>query len=311
MTLFLGLTIGTSMYGLQTVAKSGNFPWCTSEPHECKDFHRLRSKETVFHFKQNKTSHSGKLVVFTALFGDLDNLRRQPQEDGVDYLCFTDRKKYAMKEEVLEGWKIVSIERLPGLDGRRMNRHVKLLPHLYLRVDVTRSLYIDGTIDLAKKPSVVFQFFLPPGQDYNFGHCLHPQQRRNWKEEIHAAIRSGRGDKELLIAQKKAYEHRKISLYAWKGLWANYVLARRHSPQMRAFSELWWNELVEYSERDQIGLAAALHEDTIAHKKYRVRQRRVACDQTDLFRRREHSLYEGSAVYQHHQNEQIPYTLNL
>eukprot|EP01138_Halocafeteria_seosinensis_P004069 gb/GECG01004161.1/.p1 GENE.gb/GECG01004161.1/~~gb/GECG01004161.1/.p1 ORF type:complete len:311 (+),score=24.53 gb/GECG01004161.1/:1-933(+) len=255
---------------------------------------------------------NGRLVVFTALFGHIDDLRKQPQEDGIDYLCFTDRTEYVNDENgFVRGWKIVYVERLPNLDGRRMNRHIKLLPHLYLDRNVTRSLYIDGTVDLKMQPSKVFDYFLPSEQDYNFGHGLHPEGRLNWKDEIRVTIERGRGDKDLLAAQEKAYQNRNISLSAWKGLWANFALARRHSPAMQEFSKLWWNELLQYSERDQVGLAGALHEDSVVQKKYRISQRRVPCGPTGnkAIRKRLHSWYKEPAADRPRHGNQVPYVI--
>ena len=255
----------------------------------------------------NADEKTDRLVVFTALFGHLDDLRKQPEEEGVDYICFTDRKEYG--RGVVEGWKIIYIDRLANLDGRRMNRHVKILPHLYLDRNVTRSLYIDATIDLKKRPWTVFNFFLPPQRRYNFGHNLHPERRRNWKDEVRVTIERGRGNKTLLLIQEEAYERRNVSLTAWKGFFTNFLLARIHSVEMREFSELWWNELVQYSERDQVGLAGALHEDSVVQRKYRIRQRRVPCwlIGNAVFRKRLHSLYKGSLIYQRARRGKIPY----
>ncbi|MEP2131598.1 MAG: hypothetical protein ABJI77_10615, partial [Algoriphagus sp.] len=92
-----------------------------------------------------------RLVVYTALFGDYDQLRDPKGEfDFVDFVCFTDQKCI-----VSNVWdiRLVSKDELSSIE---LNRMYKFLPHLFLK-EYEISLYIDSNILIKKEASELFQ----------------------------------------------------------------------------------------------------------------------------------------------------------
>jgi hypothetical protein len=87
-----------------------------------------------------------KLVVYTALFGDFDDLI-EPKEkfEGCDFICFTDQKHLAS-----DVWEIRLIEEC-DLPPNMMNRKYKILPHLFLS-QYEWSLYVDANIAILSNP---------------------------------------------------------------------------------------------------------------------------------------------------------------
>lgn len=201
-------------------------------------------------------------VVFTALFGPRDGLRRQVKEPGVPYFCFTDNETAATLKP--SGWQIVIIPTFPELDQRRMSRHVKLMPQKYLPKSTRFSIWIDGTIEFKQKPSKVVQFYLPEESHANFATNWHPLKRAGWKAEVLDRLQLGQDNPDELMQQWQEYNERGVPQY--EGLWENNVLVRAETPQVHAFNELWWKEYSTHSPRDQIAMAAALYQDQSVDK---------------------------------------------
>ncbi|HCJ1226365.1 TPA: DUF616 domain-containing protein, partial [Klebsiella pneumoniae] len=93
------------------------------------------------------------IVVYTALFGDYDELIEIPEGmHKCDFICFTDQKI-----ENKKGWEIIKIENSSGSNVLQ-NRKYKILPHVFLS-EYEYSVYIDSNIRLLKSPeSLVIKY---------------------------------------------------------------------------------------------------------------------------------------------------------
>lgn len=188
-----------------------------------------------------------KLVVYTALFGNYDDLI-EPKEkfEGCDFICFTDQKHLTS-----DIWEIRLIEE-SDLPPNMMNRKYKILPHLFLS-EYEWSLYVDANIailgnsmDLANKYLSMYDMAVPK----HFARdCVYDEA------------------KECVILGKTKYEETKKQMNTYEkegfpknfGLGENNMLFRKHNSEkvLKLMNE-WWEELNTQTKRDQLSLAYVL-----------------------------------------------------
>lgn len=176
-------------------------------------------------------------VVYTAIFGDYDELREPRRPDRrVRYICFTDNPHLRSR-----AWDI----RYCRSDGDPLfqAKRFKCLAHEVLRCE--HSLWIDGRIRLDDLHGV-----------FERGQCdlalhRHPRRRCIYEEAAHCRL-IGRGDPQRIdetVARFRAAGHPERA-----GLWSTGIILRRHSEATREFNEAWWHEIVQGTSRDQISL---------------------------------------------------------
>ncbi|MEP1087382.1 MAG: glycosyltransferase domain-containing protein [Reichenbachiella sp.] len=189
-----------------------------------------------------------RLVVYTALFGDYDQLRDPKGEfDFVDFVCFTDQKCI-----VSNVWdiRLVSKDELSSIE---LNRMYKFLPHLFLK-EYEISLYIDSNILIKKEASELFQQLID--SEYKFALPKH-FARNCIYQEAKIIIQSKKGNVDIVNSQMRGY--RDEGFPEEFGLTENGLLFRRHNdPQVIECMELWWNEFFHKSKRDQLSLMYVL-----------------------------------------------------
>ena len=183
--------------------------------------------------------NTGRIAVYTALFGGYDRLQ-EPTFDtaGTDFICFTDDVGLVSRR-----WQVVHVP-LTGAPGM-MNRHVKLHPHLYLP-DYEISVYVDANLRVVRDPSELVDTYLA---SHSFAAPRH-HLRNCVYDEIRACVDVRKADAGAAAAQTQRY--RDIGYPAGNGLSENRVLLRRHrDPQVMALMEAWWAELRAGVPRDQ------------------------------------------------------------
>lgn len=183
-----------------------------------------------------------RLVVYTALFGDYDDLIDPPEKfEGCDFICFTDQKH--LKSNI---WDIRLVEEC-NLPPNMMNRRYKILPHLFLS-DYDKSLYIDANITILRKPKILNDKYTCK---FNF---IAPKHfaRDSIYDEAYVLIRSGRVDIKKLYIQ--TYRYLKSGYRCQNSMAENNILFREHN-KLKEFSEYWWDVFCGGVLRDQLSLA--------------------------------------------------------
>lgn len=179
--------------------------------------------------------------MYTALFGDYDDLHDIPKEGDFlcDYICFTDNQNLTSNT-----WEIKIVD--AHLPPNMMNRMFKLLPHKYLD-GYEASLYVDANFSLKQDLFHFMDSYLNSG---DFMVPKHPVRSCIYSEGL-ACLMSGKVDFNVLVCQLKRYVE--AGFPAEFGLAANSILLRRHnSPIIISFMNNWWKELQGYSQRDQL-----------------------------------------------------------
>lgn len=192
-----------------------------------------------------------KLVVYTVLVGDKEPLNdplrvlgdRRETDLDLSFVCFTDNT--ALRSDV---WEFRPIPERP-IPPDRLSRLPKALPHLMFP-DHTWSLYIDNTVvfrrlpnsgDLGQEAEAVFRAFRHPWRT-----C--PQ------DEADVVVRSGLDEAGRVGGQCRFYDGR-TPLADIQQLTAGTTLLRRHDDaRVRAFGEMWWEQILLFSARDQLSL---------------------------------------------------------
>ena len=188
-----------------------------------------------------------KLVVYTALFGDYDDLI-DPKEnfEGCDFICFTDQKHLAS-----DIWEIRYVEE-SDLPSNMMNRKYKILPHLFLS-EYEWSMYVDANIKILNNPFELANKYLAK---HDFAMPKHFARDCVYDEA-----------KVCVIAGKSKYNetNKQMNKYNDKGfpenfgLGENNILLRKHNSKntIKLMTD-WWKELNTQTKRDQLSLAYVL-----------------------------------------------------
>lgn len=196
-----------------------------------------------------------KFVVYTALFGDYDNLIDPKKKyEGCDFVCFTDQKH--LQSDI---WDIRIIEDI-DLPLNMMNRRYKILPHLFLK-DYEYSLYIDSNITLLNNPFNLFEKYLKdniiavPNHGRRF--CIY--------EEAKKCIEMGKVDEIVANSQMAYYEadgYPKLN-----GLAEMNIIFRQHNNyKIIKLMEDWWEQLNKFSKRDQLSFCYVAWKNNINYK---------------------------------------------
>jgi len=176
-------------------------------------------------------------VIYTAIFGGFDKLSSSVVNKNVKYICFTD------KEIKCPPWEIVVVKPEYGL--RRENRKYKILSHKFFE-DYDYSIYIDGDYTVMCNLLPYIKKWLGENdiavQKHPVRSCLY--------EEALTCIGQRKDKKEIIIKQIQKYKREGYP--PRNGLTDNAFIIRRHTPQIKKFNEMWWNEVRNHSFRDQI-----------------------------------------------------------
>lgn len=187
-------------------------------------------------------SNKNKLVVYTALFGDYDELRDPPELfDDCIFVCFTDDA--ALTSDI---WDVRVVDESESSDILK-NRKYKLLPHRYFK-EYEMSLYVDSNIRIIKNPVSLIDSTL-----LNYDMVIPSHfSRDSIYDEAKTLIRSGRVD--VLKLYKQTIRYILGGFLNQEKMGENNIIFRRHNKIIN-FSEYWWNEFVSGVYRDQISLS--------------------------------------------------------
>lgn len=180
-------------------------------------------------------------VVNATFFGKekpgMIKLPEQPQFNNVEY------KFYTNKPEMIEGssWDIIRIKQEDNL--RKKAREIKTNIHTF-EPNSDYWLWIDNNCQLQVDPNE----FLPYLSDCDIVVMPHPE-RNNIIEEAKILYEwKPNQSKGIQEAINKYYEEG----YIPSDLYETKVLMRRNTEKIREFNKIWWNQIQNFSIRDQI-----------------------------------------------------------
>lgn len=192
-----------------------------------------------------------KLAIYTVLIGTKEELNNPLHYLGtaansdleLDFICFTDNPNLTSPI-----WNIRLIKSTP-IPPEKLSRQPKALPHRLLP-DHEFSLYIDNTVVFKRLPCLA-DIGDPTG-------AVFKAFRHPWRscplDEADIVVKSGLDQADTVAAQI-AFYNRYDPLENIRQLTAGTVLLRRHHhPDIIKFGELWWEQILLFSKRDQLSL---------------------------------------------------------
>lgn len=184
-----------------------------------------------------------KIIVYTCNFGKYETVKPLKFVDPrVNYILFTDESSLKV-----DGWTTVVIDS-EIVNPRRKSRLPKILPHKYLPPhDI--SIYLDSSLSLKESDILKLVDMCLGFSDI----ALYPHNERNCVyDEINYCMNiesARRVDKQICLgAIKKLLD---INYPRGAGLFENGFIIRRNNKLINELNEIWWDEYMKGSERDQ------------------------------------------------------------
>ena len=149
-----------------------------------------------------------------------------------------------------------------------MTRYIKLFPHLFFK-DYELSIYFDGSFSLNGDLNELLLRILNPSFDLYF--LQHPERNKIF-QEFSAVIISKKETREVIDIIEKRYIEENFPDKL--GLTENCIIIRKHNKKnIIKLMEVWWNEIKNYSYRDQLSLNYAIWKLNLKIKIYYLSKR--------------------------------------
>jgi GT2 family glycosyltransferase len=210
------------------------------------EFERVRTSDISAYQRAVGERHGkrGRIAVVTAITGSFDALLLPNYlEPEIDYFCVTN--------SVFDGYGVFRLTPCPYLDAdpRRTSRYVKTnLLRLFPGYDFV--VWVDANVLVRKKIADFVAAVETSG--CQIGAISHPL-RASYCEEASEVIAQKLDDSEVITAQVNRYEG--IDGLAEANLIeSNFMVFDGRDRKTMEFQRLWWNEINQYSRRDQISI---------------------------------------------------------
>lgn len=193
-----------------------------------------------------------KIVIYTALFGNYDNLIEPHSEfEHCDFVCFTD------DDSVISNvWKIILVEN-KTLYPNMQNRYYKLHPNVFFQ-DYEFSMYIDSNVMMWNSPFDLISKYMT---EFSIAAPAHPH-RNCLYQEANEVIRLGKASSEIVNSQME--EYKSLGFPRDFGLCEMNVIIRKHNDiHIINLMNDWWVELNTKSQRDQLSFCFTIWKNKI------------------------------------------------
>ena len=207
-----------------------------------KNMNFNRDEMTDYEFEGTIPKGYRKVVVYSCLIGDYDQVSTFNKQKGYDYILFTDLKikntnwsVFPIPDEVLK----------LNVSDIKKQRYIKIHPHKFFR-NYDLSLYIDanyvikGDLDdyLINTLNPIDHIYIP-----------HLQFGKGIKQAIEKAIENKLDDSNLLKEVMDRYN--KLNILSKSGIVNAGLIIRKHNTKdCIKLMEKWWEEVRDYSHVD-------------------------------------------------------------
>ena len=177
------------------------------------------------------------MIVYTCITNNKDLLHTMPEEEGVKYVCFSEKP---LPNKQWEHRKLEYHDKNP----RRVARWHKTHPHtLFPDEDIT--IWIDGSLRMLEKPS----YYASKLNNSFIGSRPHPTRDCIYQEMQAVKYFNYETDDNLL----RIYRRLKMMKYPENnGLAETGLLVRKNNDEATKFNEEWWMMINRMSLRDQL-----------------------------------------------------------
>ncbi len=194
-----------------------------------------------------------KKAIYTVMTRNYDSIP-VPQfiDKDIEYLAFTDSA-----ESIPKPWSKIEIDTsgMTQFEKLMVQRKLKIEGHEELK-SFEKVMYHDANFFQLKSTESLFEKFAP---DINLLVAMSHPWRNCVFEEIETCIKSSKAPKDKLKAQFMEYERLKIpknfGLIA-----AGFMIRDFNSENWKNFGPIWYNNLLQFSHRDQISFSKTIWE---------------------------------------------------
>lgn len=202
-----------------------------------------------------------KKVVYSALFGEYDEIRKFNLQKGYDYYLFTDNNHIKYNET---NWTILPIPetlKILNLSIIKKQRYLKLHPHLYFQ-HYDLSIYIDSSFRVKGDLNNFLLRILSP--KYNIYNLEHPS-RSTILNETFQVINLHKEKESMVNTIRRRYQIEKFP--DKNGLIEGSIIIRRHNEKDCIYlMNKWYEQIEKYSHRDQLSFNYIIWKTGIKNK---------------------------------------------
>lgn len=206
--------------------------------------------ENIEKYKEKrKKLNKSNIAVITAITGGFENLTYpETLNPEIDYILYTDTPA---PESSLYQNRIIDYK---NDDPRRVARYVKT--NLTNLVENYRFLiWVDANVLVKADPKIFVDILAKNNAD--IGGILHPI-RSSFMEEANEILSLKLDDSEKIKTQMKRYLAEKSKKKETPLIETNFMVFDTNSNQVKEFFKTWWNEVKNFSKRDQLSVNFAL-----------------------------------------------------
>ena len=203
--------------------------------------YKKRYGDSVKFYASNSKFDLKKLVVYTAITGDYDDLRDPLFENkNITYVCFTNNRK--LKSDI---WNIEYVQD-DQLDNMHLAKKIKMNPDLYFK-EFETSVWIDGKFEVQGD----FRVYIEEYEKKQPILCFPHFQRECIYDEAAICMCVKRGKKEDIVRQIADYYQEGYPVNG--GLYEMGCIVRTHNDELvKKIMREWEKEVAYYSYRDQL-----------------------------------------------------------
>ena len=244
----------------------GSHSKSNNHPHVAQNAALFKSRWTQnghIILTQNKPKlfvSKNNVVVYTAITSNYDCLKEQDSAN-VKFVAFIDNPINSQTWEIRPAINFFT-------DPNRNAKIYKMLPHIYFP-DYEFTLWVDGSIQLKCPVDWLVEKFIGNNDLVIHRHPI----RNNIYDEARVCIERRLDDENIVIEQIQKYQNEN---FMHADLAEATIILRRNTEITRKFNEAWWEEVCNYSRRDQlsfnyiakkVGLKIGYFEGTFRDKK--------------------------------------------
>ena len=204
------------------------------------------TKEHVINYEYKGTipDKYKKIVIYSCLIGDYDNVSSFNRQEGYDYILFTDQNIKNTNWTVLPIPKFVDKMKISKI---KKHRYIKIHPHKFFK-NYDLSLYIDANYIITGDMNEFLENTL---NKIDHIYITHLQFGRHLKKTISEAIKNDLDNPLLLKDAMNRYY--KLGILKKRGIVnAGLIIRKHHEPDVIKLMDAWWEEVRDHSHVDNI-----------------------------------------------------------
>ena len=201
-----------------------------------------REHTTYLNYKGEIPNEYKRVVVYSCLIGDYDNVTTFKRQKGYDYILFTDQKI------VNTNWTVLPIPReveRMKLSNIKKQRYIKIHPHKFFK-NYDLSIYIDANYIIKGD---LDDFLINTLKPIDIIYITHLQFGRGIHQAIKTAI-SRKLDK-FSVLNDTLTRYNNLKILKKPGIVnAGLIIRKHHKEDCIKLMDKWWEEIEKYSHVD-------------------------------------------------------------